>query len=475
MKNQFYLLVFSLTVMMLCNPIVLHSQVPVAITIEPENAGAWDVVTLTLDARLSCPEGALFDADSVMIHSGVTIDGAIWQNIIEYNNYGINGQQPKLTNNGDSTWSITFIPADFYGIEPGALVEEICCVFNAGSWYAGEGKDWDEYGNCVDFFIPLSAPLPAEIFFIMDMKKAYHDGIFNPSSDQVFIEIEGFEPVALYESWAYVYEIYLTPGLLPGENVVFEFSVNQEVFENVSREIKIISGWQSYQTWWNDDPWINLSGALSIVPEEFDTWDEITLTLNANLSCPYDALLGLDYILMHSGVTINDNYWRNVITYDNLGVNGQEPKLVNNGDNTYSITLIPGEFFGILYGEEPEAINCVFNGGNWSLEGKDFSPDFYCIDFYIPFDSITTSIDIPENQRNVINIYPNPAYEVLNIKNLPDKAGVEVFNIIGTKLMTVNEIENGSVSLNTQNFQPGIYFIRVSDKNQNLEFKFVKY
>ncbi|MEZ5196010.1 MAG: hypothetical protein R2764_06310 [Bacteroidales bacterium] len=38
-----------------------------------------DEITLILDASLSCPDSALFGADSVMIHSGVNIDGAAWQ------------------------------------------------------------------------------------------------------------------------------------------------------------------------------------------------------------------------------------------------------------------------------------------------------------------------------------------------------------------------------------------------------------
>jgi hypothetical protein len=159
MKNQFYFFIFGMIFMLVCSSLDLHSQIPAPITIEPENAGAWDVVTLTLDARLSCPDGALYDADSVMMHSGVTIDGAIWQNVIGFDAFGANGQQPKLIPNGDSTWSITFIPAEFYGIEPGTSVEEICCVFNAGSWEAGEGKDWDEFGDCMDFFIPLGVPV----------------------------------------------------------------------------------------------------------------------------------------------------------------------------------------------------------------------------------------------------------------------------------------------------------------------------
>ncbi len=120
----------------------LGDAMPDAIMISPANATAFDEITLTLDAKKSCPLGALFTADSVMIHSGVTIDGAAWSNVVAFDGMGANGQQPKLMHIGDSVWSITFTPSDFYGIEAGADVTMINCVFNIGSW-DGEGKDFD--------------------------------------------------------------------------------------------------------------------------------------------------------------------------------------------------------------------------------------------------------------------------------------------------------------------------------------------
>lgn len=131
------------------------SSMPMAITIEPAGATAWEEITLTLDASKSCPDSALFMADSVMMHSGLTIDGANWQNVIAFDAMGADGTQPKLMSLGDYKWSITYTPALFYGLTPGTEATQICCVFNAGDWAAGEGKDFDETGGCVDFFVPL--------------------------------------------------------------------------------------------------------------------------------------------------------------------------------------------------------------------------------------------------------------------------------------------------------------------------------
>lgn len=128
---------------------------PDIITISPVGATIWDEITLTLDAKLSCPDGALLAADSVMLHSGLTIDGEDWQSVIDFDGVGADGTVPKLVHNGDSTWSITYTPGAYYGIAAGANVTQICCVFNAGDWAAGEGKNYDDDGNCTDFFIPI--------------------------------------------------------------------------------------------------------------------------------------------------------------------------------------------------------------------------------------------------------------------------------------------------------------------------------
>lgn len=127
---------------------------PPAVTIFPPDATAWDTVTLMFDAKISCPVGALMEADSVMIHSGVTIDGSAWQNVVDFDAMGANGQQPKLTHVGNHVWSITYVPADFYDIADGSAVTAINCVFNNGTWDA-EGKDFDADSSCVDFKIPL--------------------------------------------------------------------------------------------------------------------------------------------------------------------------------------------------------------------------------------------------------------------------------------------------------------------------------
>ena len=112
----------------------LYSQMPAAITIVPENATVYDEITLTFDPDEACfQSGSLSGLPYIAMHSGVTIDGNVWQNVVGFDGIGNNGQTPILSINADTTYSITYIPFDFYGFAPGANVTHICAVFNNGA------------------------------------------------------------------------------------------------------------------------------------------------------------------------------------------------------------------------------------------------------------------------------------------------------------------------------------------------------
>ena len=137
--------------------VTLIGQMPVAITIEPPDATAYDEMTLIFDPDKACfISGSLDGLDSIAIHSGVTfLTGETWQHVVEFNATGANGQLPILYPTGDGRFSITYTPADFYGLN-GEIVTQICAVFNNGTDWDQDGRDFEPNGSeCMDFFIPI--------------------------------------------------------------------------------------------------------------------------------------------------------------------------------------------------------------------------------------------------------------------------------------------------------------------------------
>ena len=141
------------------------SQLPAAISIDPPDATAWEQMTLTYDPSKGCTpsgKGSLVGASVIKMHSACfyleNIDEwPSWgQTTIDYNAVPEDGihSTTDLTPNGDGTYSITFIPGEFYGAPTGKPIMGLTMVFNNGSWN-NEGKDFANSG-CKDFFVPLN-------------------------------------------------------------------------------------------------------------------------------------------------------------------------------------------------------------------------------------------------------------------------------------------------------------------------------
>ena len=71
-----------------------------------------------------------------------------------------------------------------------------------------------------------------------------------------------------------------------------------------------------------------------------------------------------------------------------------------------------------------------------------------------------------ENQQ--LALYPNPAKDVLNIKNLADNQEVTIYSINGAVIMKT--IVSSDTGINISELRPGMYVVSTG----NLVFKFIK-
>lgn len=214
-----------------------------------------------------------------------------------------------------------------------------------------------------------------------------------------------------------------------------------------------------------------MPAAITIDPPDATAFDEFTLTLDAKISCPDSSLFGADSVMIHSGVTLDGEAWQLVVDFDAFGANGQSAKLTSNGDSTWSITYNPSEYYGFGDTAIVTAINCVFNAGDWSLgEGKDTDENGDCIDFTIPL----TSVGIYESSEVSFNMFPNPVGNSLTIEKLNGADRIEIYNIVGSKVKTIENIKTNSLQVNTVDLKTGVYFINVHTQNGVQTAKFLK-
>jgi 1,4-alpha-glucan branching enzyme len=114
------------------------------VSTDPEFPTPSRAVTVTFDATGSELQGYTGD---VYVHTGVIIEGEEnWQYVI--GNWGVNNEQPQATRISTDLYQIKITPTvtDYYGVQAGEIVKELCMVFRSSD---------ATMQSRPDFFIPV--------------------------------------------------------------------------------------------------------------------------------------------------------------------------------------------------------------------------------------------------------------------------------------------------------------------------------
>ena len=66
-----------------------------------------------------------------------------------------------------------------------------------------------------------------------------------------------------------------------------------------------------------------------------------------------------------------------------------------------------------------------------------------------------------------IKIYPNPANQIVNINSLNRIENINIYSVIGKKVLSFNNVNTVNYEINVKNLTKGIYFIEVTDHDNN--------
>ena len=69
------------------------------------------------------------------------------------------------------------------------------------------------------------------------------------------------------------------------------------------------------------------------------------------------------------------------------------------------------------------------------------------------------------------SIYPNPATDVLNVNANSNIQSVEIMNIMGQAIQTIN-VNDMNTQINTSSLSNGVYMLRVTTENGVINQKF---
>jgi len=270
MKKQLLFGFHFIALLVMAQMVLGQVTMPAAISISPSNGTAWDEITLKLDPTKACVpsgKGSVIGAAVVKMHSAAVLfdqkegfeSKSIWGALgVDYDKVPKDGihTAPDLLPNGDGTYSITFVPADFYGVEEGSTVIGITAVFNGGSW-DNECKDFKN-DACGDFFIPLTYvnPTPA-LKFKLDLTYQEELGNFDKDGGKAYVTVDGTEyemdqllegifPVAKYEK-------LLTEGIVKDQVYSYKFKMNETEETIDARTVTATASQQTLSHYFNDE------------------------------------------------------------------------------------------------------------------------------------------------------------------------------------------------------------------------------
>lgn len=220
---------------------------------------------------------------------------------------------------------------------------------------------------------------------------------------------------------------------------------------------------------WDNGEWLGDPNRSHIVMGEvtFDhTWGTkpIDFTFNVDMenADPFDP--ATDDVYIAGELLSTWNQPGTVADYKMEPVEGKEM--------VYSITLplYAGEhqykYFRVI-NEEPS-----WDNGEWTAgDNRMVAVDTLMTEVH----NIWGSPDaIFEYQPITFNMYPNPAGNQLTVDKLDAATMIEVYNVVGEKVISVNNIQSDRVTLNTAKLSEGVYLITVYTEKGVQSTKFLK-
>lgn len=84
---------------------------------------------------------------------------------------------------------------------------------------------------------------------------------------------------------------------------------------------------------------------------------------------------------------------------------------------------------------------------------------------------ILTSVDSFKQGRSSVRIFPHPVTGISIIEfdnNGVDIESFELYDMLGQKIKVINIIGHEQITINANDFKPGLYFFRLSGNNMNM-------
>ena len=90
--------------------------------------------------------------------------------------------------------------------------------------------------------------------------------------------------------------------------------------------------------------------------------------------------------------------------------------------------------------------------------------------------NLTSGVGIDENPLAIVQVYPNPAQDILmiDLKDLENVSNIEILDLQGKQVQTLSKIQKGINTIHIENYKAGIYQVRISQNGYQTTQRLIK-
>ena len=141
---------------------------------------------------------------------------------------------------------------------------------------------------------------------------------------------------------------------------------------------------------------------------------------------------------------------------------------LNNDESTQSLVVVSTPITGGWQEWETSTVVGNIEEGLYKLRMKVLQPGFNIN--WIEFDYIEGSMGLNSSEEYYFDIYPNPTSDYLNISNIHTDFKVQIYSILGSKLLDYSNARR----INVESLNNGVYLIKIINQNHTYSKVFVK-
>ena len=137
-------------------------------------------------------------------------------------------------------------------------------------------------------------------------------------------------------------------------------------------------------------------------------------------------------------------------------------------ESTQSLVVVSTPITGGWQQWETSTVVGNIEEGLYKLRMKVLQPGFNIN--WIEFDYIEGSMGLNSSEEYYFDIYPNPTSDYLNISNIHTDFKVQIYSILGSKLLDYSNARR----INVESLNNGVYLIKIINQNRTYSKVFVK-